>query len=327
VRGRMGGVWGHGCGLLAGVALIMSMSGAAAAATTWTIQASPNVTVPNGQVQAVSCRSVSACTAVGYYLDPAGRYVPLAQTWNGSSWTQQAAPSPAGAQVPGLAGVSCVSASFCEAVGGSDESVESESTGFAELWNGSSWSLQSLPSPAGGTNVVLKAVSCVSASFCQAVGSYTALDTILSLAEEWNGTAWTVQSTPNQSGAPTQLDGVSCVSATFCQAMDFYGAMAEVWNGTSWAAQSVPYPSGMTNPSLYFGVLPVGHVLRGDRTVRQPGCFRQPDAVRGGLERYLLAGPVGPESGRARAGPRRRVVRLGGFLRGGRLSGGRRLGH
>jgi hypothetical protein len=251
VRGRMGGVWGYGGGLLAGVALIMSMSGVAAAATTWTAQASPNVTVPNGEIQAVSCRSVSACTAVGYYLDPAGRYVPLAQTWNGSSWTQQAAPSPAGAQLPGLNGVSCVSASFCEAVGGSDESAESESSGFAELWNGSSWSLQSLPSPAGGANVVLKAVSCVSASFCEAVGSYTALDTILSLAEEWNGTAWTVQSTPNQSGAPTQLDGVSCVLATFCQAMDFYGAMAEVWNGTSWAAQSVPYPSGMTNPSLY----------------------------------------------------------------------------
>jgi hypothetical protein len=87
--------WVCGCGLLAGVALIVSMSGVAAAATTWEIQASPNVTVPNGQIQAVSCRSVSACTAVGYYLDRAGRYVPLAQTWNGSSWTKQAVPTSA----------------------------------------------------------------------------------------------------------------------------------------------------------------------------------------------------------------------------------------
>jgi hypothetical protein len=259
MRGRMGGSaggWGGGwvCGwmLLAAVALLMPMSGVAAAATAWKIQPSPNVTVPNGQIEAVACRSVSACTAVGYYLDPAGRYVPLAQAWNGSSWTQQAVPSPSGAQVPGLSGVSCVSASFCEAVGGSDEAAESESTGFAELWNGSSWSLQSPPSPAGGTNVVLNAVSCASASFCEAVGSYTADDTIVSLAEEWNGTAWTVQSTPNQAGGsvPTQLEGVSCVSATFCQAVDFDGAMAEIWNGTSWAAESVPYPSGMTGPGL-----------------------------------------------------------------------------
>ena len=250
MRGRMGGrVWVNGCGLLAGVALIVSMSGAAAAATTWKIQASPNVTVPNGQIQAVSCPAVSACTAVGYYLDPAGRYVPLAEAWNGSSWTQQTVPSPAGAQMPGLNGVSCVSASFCAAVGVPDESGSS-SPGFAGTWNGSSWSLPSMPSPAGGTNVVLKAVSCVSASFCEAVGSYTASDTTLSLAEEWNGTAWTVQSTPSQAGVPTQLDGVSCVSATFCQAADFYGAMAEEWNGTSWTAQPVPIPSGMTSPGL-----------------------------------------------------------------------------
>jgi hypothetical protein len=249
VRRRMGGgVWA----LLIGAALIMSMSGVAAAATTWKIQASPNITVPNGEIEAVSCRSVSACTAVGYYLDPTGRYLPLAETWNGSSWKQQAVPSPAGAQMPGLNGVSCVSASFCEAVGTSDEPPSSSNTGLAEMWNGSTWSQQSMPSPAGAASVQLTAVSCVSASFCEAVGSYPSSGAMpSSLAEEWNGTAWTVQSTPNQTGSvPTQLDGVSCVSATFCQAVDFDGAMAEVWNGTSWSAESVPYPSGMTGPGL-----------------------------------------------------------------------------
>jgi hypothetical protein len=253
VRGRMGGgAWAHGWAALGAAALIVSVPGAATGASAaWTIQASPNATVPSGQVQAVSCRSSTACTAVGYYLDRAGLYVPLAETWNGSSWAQQAAPSPAGAQVPGLDGVSCVSASFCEAVGISDESVLSESTGFAEMWNGSSWSLQSAPSPAGATSVVLKAVSCISASFCEAVGSYTADDAILSLAEEWNGIAWTVQSTPDQAGVTaTQLDGVSCVSTTFCQAVDFYGGIAAAWDGTSWTAQTVPIPSGMTSPSL-----------------------------------------------------------------------------
>jgi hypothetical protein len=253
VRGRVGGrVWAYGWALLGAVVLITSVSVAAAGASaTWKIQASPNVTVPSGQVQAVSCRSVSACTAVGYYLDSAGRYVPLAETWNGSSWTQQAVPSPAGAEVPGLNGVSCVSASFCEAVGNSDDTAPGDGTGIAEEWNGSSWSAQSVPSPAGATSVLLKAVSCDTASFCEAVGSYTADDAILSLAEEWNGTAWAVQSTPNQAGTTaTQLDGVSCVSAMFCQAVDFYGGIAEAWNGTTWTAQTVPIPSGMTSPSL-----------------------------------------------------------------------------
>jgi hypothetical protein len=271
VRGRVSGseagperAQGVGAGwrrcwvLLAGMALIAPVSGTAAgtaaaatrASTAWKIQATPDVTVPAGQVQAVSCPSASACTAVGYYLDPAGRYVPLAETWNGTSWAQETAPSPAGAQVPGLDGVSCRSASFCEAVGVPNESG-SASTMFADRWNGSAWTLQSMPSPAGATTVLLKAVSCASTSFCEAVGSYTSAGTILSLAEEWNGTAWALQSTPNQAGEPTQLDGVSCVSATFCEAADFYGALTEQWNGTSWIAQTVPYPSGMINPSVF----------------------------------------------------------------------------
>jgi len=247
--GEVGGGWRYGWALLAGIAVIVSMSGVAAAATTWNIQASPNVTVAHGQVQAVSCPSVSACTAVGYYLDRAGKDVPLAEAWNGTSWTQQTAVSPAGAQVPGLDGVSCLSASFCEAVGVPNESGLSSSV-FAEDWNGSSWTLQSMPSPAGATSVLLTAVSCTSASFCEAVGSYVSSDTILGLAEEWNGTAWTVQPTPSQAGVTTQLDGVSCVSPTFCEAADFYGAETEEWNGTSWTTQSVPFPSGMTSPGL-----------------------------------------------------------------------------
>ena len=257
MRGRVGGVVrGSGLALLALVALVMPVSGAGATATgvsaTWQIQASPNVTVPSGQVQAVSCLPTGACTAVGYYLNAHGLYVPLAETWNGRSWQQRAAPSPAGAHVPGLNGVSCVSADFCEAVGISNELVWNGDTGFAEMWNGSSWRLQPFPSPAGATSIQLTAVSCASADFCEAVGDYiNSSNAVRSLAVAWNGTGWKLQSTPNQAGSgPTSLEGVSCVSARFCQAVDFYGPMAEEWNGTSWTAHPVPIPSGMTSPDL-----------------------------------------------------------------------------
>jgi hypothetical protein len=258
VRGWVGGrLLSYGMVLLAGLTLAMPVSWATAAVAgasqTWQIQNSPNGTVPSGQIQAVSCPLASTCTAVGYYLDSAGLVTPLAETWNGTSWKQQAAPRPVGAPAPGLNGVSCVSASFCEAVGISNEPKSLGDTGFAEMWNGSSWSLQPVPSPAGATTVVLTAVSCVSTSFCEAVGSYlNSSHAIVSLGEEWNGTAWTLQSTPNQSGsAPTELEGVSCVSAHFCEAVDFYGALAEEWNGTSWTAHFVPIPSGATSPDLY----------------------------------------------------------------------------
>ena len=258
MSGWLGGVARDlGMALLAGAALIVPVSGAGAAAagasTTWRIQGSPNVTVPSGQVQAVSCPSAGACTAVGSYLDSAGLTVPLAETWNGSFWKQQTVPSLAGTDSPGLNGVSCVSAGFCEAVGIASEPLLGGTIGFAAMWNGSAWSLQRVPRPAGATTVLLRAVSCVSVSFCEAVGSYlNSSHAIVSLAEEWNGTAWTLQSTPNQAGpAPTELAGVSCVSARFCQAVDFYGAMIEEWNGTLWTVHSVPIPPGTGNPDLY----------------------------------------------------------------------------
>lgn len=70
MRGRVGSaVRGYGLALAAGAALIMAVSGvtagAAGASGTWQVQTTPNVTVPSGQVEAVSCRSPSACTAVG----------------------------------------------------------------------------------------------------------------------------------------------------------------------------------------------------------------------------------------------------------------------
>jgi hypothetical protein len=257
VRGWVGSaVRRRGLALAAGVALIMPVSGLAAGAAnasdTWQVQASPNVTAPTGEVEAVSCTSPSACTAVGYYLDSAGLYVPLAETWNGSSWKQRAVPSPAGADAPGLNGVSCVSADFCEAVGSTNEQAGSSDAGFAEIWNGSSWRVQSVAAPAGGTSVLFRAVSCASADFCEAVGEYVNSSSVLvSLAEEWNGTSWTLQSAPSQAApTPTELDGVSCVSPDFCQAVDFYGAMVEEWNGSSWTARSVPIPSGMTSPGI-----------------------------------------------------------------------------
>ena len=42
----------------------------------------------------------------------------------------------------------------------------------------------------------------------------------MTLAEVWDGSTWTVQSTPNPTGATSgSLYGVSCTSATACTAV------------------------------------------------------------------------------------------------------------
>jgi hypothetical protein len=55
---------------------------------------------------------------------------------------------------------------------------------LAEAWNGTSWSLQKTPSPAGSSTTVLSGVACAAAGPCDAVGYYFSADGIeLPLAE------------------------------------------------------------------------------------------------------------------------------------------------
>jgi hypothetical protein len=89
--------------------------------TTWTLQSTPH---PPGGVssvfQEVSCSTETACAAVGIWREPFGEFFEgfrtLAANWNGSSWSIQGTPNPAGAFLSSLFGVSCQS-STCYAVG------------------------------------------------------------------------------------------------------------------------------------------------------------------------------------------------------------------
>ena len=74
---------------------------------------------------------------------------------------------------------------------------------LSERWNGSTWSI--VPTPSGEPGLV--SVSCVSQSFCMAVGVGSNNDPG-HLAEEWNGMVWTVLP---ESGGAGGLDGVRVV--------------------------------------------------------------------------------------------------------------------
>jgi hypothetical protein len=65
-------------------------------------------------VYGVSCTSATFCSAVGTYLYPTASG-PLAQTWNGSTWTADVLPGTVG--VAAFDAVSCTTGSSCTAVG------------------------------------------------------------------------------------------------------------------------------------------------------------------------------------------------------------------
>ena len=94
-------------------------------------------------------------------------------------------------------------------------------------------------SPAAAYRSNLASVSCSSASWCMAVGSWSPSQQGPSrtLAEAWNGTSWQLLITPDPAGtAASSLTSVSCTSAARCMAVGDHGTgtFAETWNGTSW---------------------------------------------------------------------------------------------
>ena len=230
--------------------------------STWAIQHTPNpVAAPNSALQQVSCTSPTSCTAVGEYLTSSGAGFTLAEHWNGSTWSIQDTPNPAGAAVSSLYDVSCASPTSCTAVG---QYLDSSDAGFtlAEHWNGSKWWVQATPKPHGATNFsTLVGISCARARSCTAVGWYDTSGpaAAVMLAEHWDGSSrWSVQATPSPAGsASSLLHGVSCPSPTSCTAVGQYTnssrtalTVAEYWNGSIWSVQATPSPAGSANSAL-----------------------------------------------------------------------------
>jgi hypothetical protein len=214
--------------------------------TTWARQPVPSpastAQFRSEALEGVSCVSAGACVAVGYYAKAVNSYLPLIEAWNGTRWAIQPAATSGTATFTGLYGVTCRSAGACTAVGTISTGVGNDSP-LAEHWDGTTWTVQPTPSPAGG---ILYSVSCASAAACIAVGEHTtSAGKFVALADRWNGTAWAVQRVAKPSGGTPVFGAVSCTAATACTAVGSryqHGStkrltLAERWNGTRWAVQ------------------------------------------------------------------------------------------
>jgi O-glycosyl hydrolase len=171
------------------------------------------------------------------------------------NWQLQSFPNPVDNTTAWPQAVSCVSDTFCEALGTYQSSAGGGDWAVFDDWNGSVWALQSQPAPVDSQ---LLGVSCVSPTFCEAVGTEFNGSSFSALTELWNGTNWTIQTTPNAAGNVVILDSVSCSSTTFCETLGSsetadgdYSNLAEVWNGTKWAMQSI---TGNGSPGGLSGV-------------------------------------------------------------------------
>lgn len=212
--------------------------------TTWTIQSTSSLRDFVGY--GVGCFG-SICLAVG---SDNIRGTPDAAEWNGKRWSSVKVSLPSGATEVVLSGVSCASSSNCEVVGSAD--IGDSNRAFAAVWTGGTSLVNKfVPTPTSSETSALFGVSCASKSWCAAVGFWDDRGHSVDLAEHWNGSSWSVVTTPNPSGgAEMQLNAVSCTSASFCEAAGQYADLEDLqhplalgWNGHSWKVQTAPEPS------------------------------------------------------------------------------------
>ena len=220
------------------------LSGPAGAQTTGlSLTNPPSPGSGNTELEAASCLGTSFCVSVGHTNNAQSQQAPLAEIYNGATWTVSSVPDPSPTTLSNLQSVSCVSTTSCMAVGYFDDPALSNTTQtLTVLWNGTSWTLEPSPNPSSSQDR-LNGVSCTSPTSCVAVGSYFDGSTTATLAETWNGTTWS-SNLPSNPGTTATLAGVSCTSASFCMAVGSYGAgspinveqtLAETFNGTTWS--------------------------------------------------------------------------------------------
>jgi len=238
-------------------------------------------------LDAVSCPAVGTCIAVGSYRDSQTEGWGLIETFSDGTWHPLAAPEPAtnpAGEPPGredqtytgLYSISCTSGTSCVAVGMYSD-VLNFRYGLIDTLSGGKWTALAAPEPpldglgAGrGTDdnaeqaAELAAVTCLSPSYCVAVGRYQdAKGVSWALADEFTGRGWAPEAPAEPDAAQTVtkspvavtssgygfLSSVSCAAPGQCAAVGAFAkpsqqryGLLDYLSDRKWSAVSAPEP-------------------------------------------------------------------------------------
>jgi hypothetical protein len=165
----------------------------------WSVVPSPDASTQNNRLDAVTAVAANDVWAVGTAQTASGVFQTLTEHWDGAAWSIVA--SPAGTQAE-LDTAAAVSSNDVWAAG------HSGSATLIEHWNGTSWAVVPSPSPGPLFNV-LNGIAVVAANDIWAVGSSQNSSGIsATLIEQWNGTSWSVVTSPSP-GSAASLSGAA----------------------------------------------------------------------------------------------------------------------
>ncbi len=178
--------------------------------------------------------------------------VPTARAGVPQGWSIVTSPNSPSPSSDLLMGTTCTGAWNCWAVGGAFAQLGNNSQPHAivDRWNGSTWSAGPDVTPPGSLASLLWNVDCVTSSDCWAVGAQelAGQKSPVSLAEHWDGSAWSVVPTPDIGG---YLFSVTCTGTSNCWAVGTafdanknpLAGFILHWDGTRWSEAS-PAPTG-----------------------------------------------------------------------------------
>jgi subtilase family serine protease len=219
----------------------------------WRVVASPNGS-SNNLLYGVSGDSANDVWAVGY----SNGYQALIEHWDGTQWSIIPNPAGEGSNVTGaLYSVAAISPTDAWAVGNYYNTGVNTYQTLAEHWNGSQWSIVPSPNPvptAAGWNQ-LSYVKAISSTDVWAVGYYYTgsgqVTSYQTLAEHWNGSQWSIVTSPNGGASNGVFNSVTANSSTDVWAVGTYyknptstsplpQTLIEHWNGTQWSVVASP---------------------------------------------------------------------------------------
>jgi hypothetical protein len=243
--------------------------------TEWSVVPGPKLAKGDQPaIYAMTSTSANDIWAVGDDLtDDGNALVAIFEHWDGSQWTAMFGEF----GTPFLNGASADATNDAWAVGYNADVIDDNAT-LAMHWNGETWSAVGTPNVGQGNNE-LHGVVALAPDNVWAVGLSTpsAQSPTLTLIEHYDGTSWSVVSSPNvgpNSGYQSnRLFGITANSATDIWAFGSYFAadgsghqmtLLLHWDGTSWTIQPSPDPTkkpkngspGFLSDVLWAGVVP-----------------------------------------------------------------------
>ena len=160
-----------------------------------------------------------------------------AEHWNGSSWSQIPVPD-VGTGQNMLNGVDASASNNVWAVGYSTLSGSQKT--LIERWNGTQWQVVTSPNAGTSGDNVLTSVDALSSTNAWAVGSSLTSTSRKSLIQRWNGTSWTIVSSPNPGTLGNSLLGVEATAPNDIWAVgwknsgDGLRSLLLHYDGTAW---------------------------------------------------------------------------------------------